>query len=530
MTPSLITGSSVDQSPTTFAGLSMSALYEHAIRRGEGLLAQGGALAIETSPHTGRSPRDKFVVRDAATTDSVAWGAVNQPMSAATFANLEARLRAHLAERDCFTQELAARSGTGRMLGVHLVTESPAHALFASNLLLPQAHAGAAMTDAAMTILHAPSFRADPRRDGTRSETVIALDLTRRVILIAGTRYAGEIKKAVFTLLQYLLPREGIATMHCSANQGEDGRVALLFGLSGTGKTTLSTDPSRLLIGDDEHGWSDEGIFNFEGGSYAKVINLDPAAEPDIYAATGRFGTVLENVVLDPVTRAPQFADGSLTENSRAAFPLSFLANASDAGEGSHPATIIFLTADAFGVLPPVARMTPEQALYHFLSGYTARVAGTERGVNAPDAVFSPCFGAPFLPLPPVRYADMLGERIRAHNPSLWLVNTGWCNGPYGTGERIAISVTRAIVRAIVEGTLAEVATEPEPFFGLNLPVACPGVPTDLLRPWLGWEDPAAYAQSARQLAARFQENFAQFAGEVDPAIVAAGPRVTPAP
>jgi phosphoenolpyruvate carboxykinase (ATP) len=528
MAQTLITDSSVDQSRTNFTDLSVSELYEHAIRRGEGLLAQGGALAIETGPHTGRSPRDKFVVRDDATAASVAWGDVNQPMSAETFSLLEARLRAHLAERDCFTQELAARSGTDRMLGVRLVTESPAHALFASNLLLTRARSGAAVVDGEVTILHAPSFRADPRRDGTRAETVSALDLARCVILIAGTRYAGEIKKAVFTLLQYLLPQEGIATMHCSANQGEDGRVALLFGLSGTGKTTLSTDPSRVLIGDDEHGWGDAGIFNFEGGSYAKVINLDPAAEPDIFRATGRFGTVLENVVLDPETRAPQFANDALAENSRAAFPISFLGNASDAGVGGHPATIIFLTADAFGVLPPVARMTPEQALYHFLSGYTARVAGTERGVHAPDAVFSPCFGAPFLPLPPTRYADLLGERIRAHGPSLWLVNTGWCNGPYGTGERIAISATRAIVRAIVEGTLAEVATEPDPFFGLNLPVTCPGVPSDLLRPWLGWGDANAYAQSARQLAARFQENFAQFAGEVDPAVAAAGPRATP--
>ncbi len=503
-------------------------LYEHAIRRGEGHLAATGPLAVETGEHTGRSPRDKFVVNDAAATD-VWWGPVNQPLSPETFETLHRRIAGYLNGRELFVQDLYAGADPTYRLRVRVISENAWHTLFARNLFIVPT-AGERADDAGrepdFTILHAPNLPADPTLDGLKSETAIAVGFGQRLVLIAGTRYAGEIKKSVFGVLQYVLPHRGIATMHCSANRGSDGGVALFFGLSGTGKTTLSTDPSRTLIGDDEHGWTDRGIFNFEGGSYAKTINLSPDAEPDIFRATHRFGTVLENVVLDPTTRELRLDDDSLTENTRAAFPIGFIENATTTGLGDHPRNVVMLTADAFGVLPPVARLSHEQAMYYFLSGYTSKLAGTERGVDEPEATFSACFGAPFLPLPPIRYAELLGERLQRHNPAVWLVNTGWSGGRYGVGQRISIAHTRAIIRAIVGGDLADVPTAPDPTFGLAIPASCPGVPSAILNPKATWTDPDAYEATARRLARAFARNFEKYAPDVSPVIASAGPRI----
>ena len=501
-------------------------LYEHALRRGEGALTATGALRVTTGDHTGRSPKDKFVIREPAA-DAVWWGDVNQPMESDVFDAIRRRITAHLGEREIFVQDLIAGADPEYRIRVRLISDSAWHALFARNLFIVPA-AGAAVDDPdrdpVYTILHAPTLLLDPERDGSHSSTAIVISFARREILIAGTEYAGEIKKAIFSVLQYLLPRRGVATMHCSASVGADGDVALFFGLSGTGKTTLSTDPTRTLLGDDEHGWTERGVFNFEGGSYAKTIGLSEAAEPDIHRACHRFGTVLENVMLDPGTREILFDDDSLTENTRAAFPLSFIDHASSRGIGGHPNHLILLTADAFGVLPPVARLTPEQALYYYLSGYTAKLAGTENGVDAPEATFSACFGSPFLTLPPVRYAELLSDRIREHAPACWLVNTGWTGGPYGVGERIAIADTRAIVRAILSGALAEVMTEPDPVFGLMIPRECPGVAPSLLQPRTTWPEGAGYDVSARRLAGAFTKNFHQYAEDVPLAVSSAGP------
>jgi len=507
--------------------LNAARLDEYALRRKEGELAQAGPLAVETGEHTGRSPRDKYVVRQPPSASRIWWGEVNHPLTPAAFDVIARTVDDYLSGRELFVEDLYAGADPAYRLRVRVVSESAWSALFARNLFIvpsDEQRTGDAGREPDVTILHAPLLTLDPARTHTRSSTAIVVNLERGLILIAGTRYAGEIKKSVFGLLQYLLPRRGVATMHCSANAGPDGSTALFFGLSGTGKTTLSTDPARILIGDDEHGWSERGIFNFEGGSYAKVINLSPTAEPEIYRASHRFGTILENVVLDPETRAPLLADASLTENTRAAFPLSFFENASPTGLGAHPSHILMLTADAFGVLPPVARLTPEQAIYYFLSGYTSKLAGTEVGVTEPEATFSACFGEPFLPLPPTRYAELLAARIRQHGPDLWLVNTGWVGGPYGVGRRIDIAYTRAIVSAIVNDVLADVPTVPDRVFGLQIPNACPGVPAELLTPRSTWDDPAAYDRAARRLAAAFARNFAQFAAEVPPEIAAAGP------
>ena len=521
-------GTSLAEAPPTLRNLPAAPLYEHALRRGEGVLAATGPLVVETGAHTGRSPRDKFVVRESAS-DGVWWGEINQPLTPEAFADLHRRLADHLGVGERFVQDLYACADPAYRLRVRVVSETAWSALFARNLfIVPTVEERAADRgrEPDVTVLHAPSFAADPAAQGTRSETAIVVSFSRRIVLIAGTGYAGEIKKSIFGVLQYLLPKQGVATMHCSANVGPGGDAALFFGLSGTGKTTLSTDPTRTLVGDDEHGWSDRGVFNFEGGSYAKAIHLSPEAEPDIHRAVLRFGTVLENVVLDPDTREPQFDDASLTENTRAAFPLAFIANATTAGVAGHPCHVVFLTADAFGVLPPVARLSHDQALYWFLSGYTSKLAGTERGVTAPEATFSPCFGAPFLALPPVRYAALLGERLRRHEPACWLVNTGWSGGPYGVGTRIGIAHTRAIVRAIVGGALADVPTAPDPLFGLRVPAACPGVPPAVLQPRSTWPDPAAYDAAAHRLARAFAENFRRFADEVDPSVAGAGPAV----
>ncbi len=508
--------------------LSRAQLYEHAVRRGEGVLAATGPLTVETGEHSGRSPRDKFVVRGPVSADEVWWGSINQPLPPEAFTALHQRIAGYLDGRELFVQDLYAGADPAFRLRVRVVSENAWSALFARNLFIVPTQAERVADfgrEPDFTVLHAPHLQADPALHGTRSETAIAISFGRRLVLIAGTRYAGEIKKSIFTVLQFLLPREGVATLHCSANMGSEGGVALFFGLSGTGKTTLSTDPTRTLIGDDEHGWSDRGVFNFEGGSYAKVINLSPEAEPDIYRATHRFGTVLENVVLDPETRELRLADASLTENTRAAFPITFIENAAASGIGDHPRHLIMLSADAFGVLPPVARLSDDQALYYFLSGYTSKLAGTERGVTEPEATFSACFGAPFLPLPPTRYAELLGERIRRHGPACWLVNTGWSGGAYGVGARMPIAVTRAVVRAILDGSLAEMPTVADPVFGFLVPISCPNIPQDLLDPSRTWPNADAFDSAARRLATSFQENFRQFAGIASRSVAAAGPR-----
>ena len=481
---------------------SVPFLYEQALKRNEGHLAEDGPLVVETGVHTGRSAQDKFVVEDDLTRDTVWWGAINQSMAPEHFDRLQEDVLAYLNAQSTITIDLRAGTDLRFAIPVRLVTEHAWAALFARNLFLPPDD-GAALKP--FRILHAPTFEADPLVHGTRSETVIAISFENRTVIIAGTHYAGEIKKSIFSVLQFLLPERDIATMHCAANMGRDGDVALFFGLSGTGKTTLSTDKDRILVGDDEHGWTDEGVFNFEGGSYAKVINLSPRAEPGIWNASHRFGTVLENVVMDPETRALDLDDDGLTENTRSAFPIDFIPGASETGRGGHPRHIVFLTADAFGVLPPVAKLTPEQAHDWYLAGYTSKLAGTEKGVTEPTATFSACFGDAFLTHPPQRYAKLLNARIARHNPSIWLVNTGWTGGAYGTGERISIAYTRAIIRAILAGELEDVPLETEPFFGLNLPSRVKDVPRDILRPWQGWPNYGAYEKAASRLAADFR-------------------------
>jgi len=508
--------------PRQFRNLAAPELIEQALARGEGLLSDGGALAVRTGEHTGRSPRDKFVVGGEPGDAEIWWGEVNQPMAPAAFAQLQSDVLDFLDRHDTFAVDASVCADPAYATPVRVVTHRAWHALFARTMFRPALGTSAADP---LIVLHAPGFAADPRRHETRSSTVIALSLEQRLVVIAGTEYAGEIKKAVFTALQALLPAAGVATMHCSANVGASGDVALFFGLSGTGKTTLSSDGERLLVGDDEHGWADAGVFNFEGGSYAKTIDLSPEAEPEIHAAATRFGTLLENVPLDAASRAPRFDDRSLTENTRAAFPLETLGRVEPSGRGSHPRNLIFLSADAFGVLPPVARLTQDQALYWYLSGYTARLAGTEKGLSGASATFSACFGAPFLPLPPTRYAALLGERIDRHAPAVWMVNTGWTGGGPGTGKRMPISLTRAIVRSILDGSLAAVPATPDPVFGVLVPDTLPGIDGAPLRPREAWADPGAYDRAARRLAVDIGDNFRRFRGSVSPAVAAAGPR-----
>jgi phosphoenolpyruvate carboxykinase (ATP) len=502
--------------------LAPGVLVEHAIRRGEGRLADAGALVVDTGVHTGRSPQDKFVVRHGELADEIWWGSVNQPMSPDAFARFHADVVDHLAGNDRYLMDLSAGADPEFNLPVRLVTNSAWSALFARNLFLP-GRGNVGSGTGGWTVLHAPQLQADPDRHETASPTGIAIDFEWRRVLIAGTQYAGEIKKAIFTVMQGALPPHDVATMHCSANEGRDGSTALFFGLSGTGKTTLSTDPQRRLIGDDEHGWTDRGIFNFENGSYAKTIGLSAESEPDIFRAAQRFGSVLENVVLDPDTRRPRFDDDSLTENTRAAYPLAFL-DPEAGGTGDHPSKILFLSADAFGVLPPVARLTRDQALYWFLSGYTAKLAGTERGVTTPSATFSACFGAPFLPLPPMRYASLFGERLDRHGSDVWLVNTGWTGGPYGTGERMPIGLTRAAVAAILDGSLDDVPMDVDPVFGFAVPRSAPGIPGTLLRPRETWPDAGEFDATAARLARDLAENFEGIADGAPAAVRAAGP------
>jgi len=506
------------------ANLGPASLIEHAIRRGEGHLSDRGAFTAITSPHTGRSPKDKFVVEDELTAGAVWWDK-NAKMTPAHFDRLQRDVEAHLeGHEQLFQQDLFAGADPAYRLPVRFLSPNAWQMLFVRNMFIRPTAADLSTFEPAFRVLHAPEFQADPAVHGTATGTFIVLNFSRRTILIGGTRYAGELKKSIFTVLNWLLPERGVFPMHCSANIGPSGDTAVFFGLSGTGKTTLSADPSRRLIGDDEHGWSDRGVFNFEGGCYAKVIRLSADGEPEIYAATQMFGTVLENVVLDPTVRAPAFEADTHTENTRASYPIDFIPNHEPSGVGGHPKTVIFLTADAFGVMPPIARLTPEQARYHFLSGYTAKVAGTERGVTEPSATFSACFGAPFLPRHPAVYSRMLGERIAKHGAMVWLVNTGWTGGAYGTGSRMKLSHTRTMVRAALAGALDGATFRKDPVFGFEVPTAVPDVPAGILDPRATWKDPAAYDAQARKLAKMFRDNFATFAAGVDAAVAAAGP------
>jgi phosphoenolpyruvate carboxykinase (ATP) len=508
-----------------FWNLGTAALVENAIRRREGLLAAGGALVVRTGQYTGRSPDDKFVVREASTQDKVWWGEVNRPFDADRFDALCGRLLAYLQGGDLYVQDCYAGADPEHRIPIRIVTEYAWHNLFARQMFVRPDWTKTDEHVPQFTVIDVPKFHAYPDLDGTRSEAFVVVHFGRRLVIIGGTSYAGEMKKSVFTILNLLLPLKQLLSMHCSANVGPQGDVALFFGLSGTGKTTLSADPGRRLIGDDEHGWSDRGVFNFEGGCYAKCINLSREEEPQIWGAV-RFGTVLENVTVDPATRLLDFTDGSMTENTRAAFPASFVPDAIVPGIAGHPKHVFFLTADAFGVLPPIARLSPEQAMYHFLSGYTARVAGTERGMGSePKAVFSACFGAPFLVLHPTVYAKMLGERIARHRVQCWLVNTGWTGGPYGIGRRLPIPSTRALLSAALGGALSSMPMRKNPIFGFEVPVGCPGVPGEILEPRSTWKDPAAYDGQAKHLAGLFQKNFAQFS-EVPVEIREAGPRI----
>jgi phosphoenolpyruvate carboxykinase (ATP) len=507
--------------------LVQTVLLEAGVRRGEGQLAEMGPFCAITAPHTGRSPNDKFVVKEPSSEKDVDWGKVNQPIAPDKFDLLLKDVRAYLDERDdLFVQDLYCGADPKYRLSVRYVSPSAWHMAFVRNMFIRPDIADLASFDPNFTVLHAPEFEADPGRHGTRTSTFIVLNLAERMILIGGTRYAGELKKSMFTVMNYYLPKQNVLSMHCSANTGKAGDTALFFGLSGTGKTTLSADPERDLIGDDEHGWSNDGTFNFEGGCYAKVINLSPEGEPDIYRTTQMFGTVLENVVLDPVTRRVRFEDQSITENTRASYPLHYIRNHVPNGRGGHPRNIVFLTADAFGVLPPVAKLTRDQAMYYFLSGYTAKVAGTERGVTEPQATFSSCFGAVFLVWHPTKYAEMLGTLIDQHKSQVWLLNTGWTGGAYGVGKRMKLSHTRAMVHGILRGDLVKAKCDVDPVFGLSIPCDIKDVPGDVLRPRDTWADKNAYDAQAKKLAEMFRKNFADKFGDfASTAVKQAGPR-----
>jgi phosphoenolpyruvate carboxykinase (ATP) len=506
--------------------LNPSELYEHALRNGEAELTRDGALRVLTGQYTGRSPKDKFFVQQAPSTEHIWWGDVNQPTTPELFDHMYAKVVNHLKRsRNLYIQDAFCGTDRNYRLPIRVMSEVAYHALFAWNMFVRPTAAELANHAPEFTVLAAPTLLARPDEDGTRSGTFIGVNLEKKLIIIVGTLYSGEVKKGIFSVMNYLLPQQGVMPMHCSANTSADGKnTAIFFGLSGTGKTTLSADPNRILIGDDEHGWSDKGIFNFEGGCYAKTINLSAEGEPLIYATTSRFGTILENVPLRKC-RTPDFSDTRYTENTRCSYPLHFIPNASDDGLAGHPDNVIFLTADAYGVVPPISKLSPEQAMYHFISGYTARVAGTERGVTEPQATFSACFGEPFMPLHPTVYAELLSQKIRKHNAAVWLVNTGWTGGAYGVGKRMELSYTRRIVNAALNGELDNVEFEEEPFFGLMIPTSVPDVPREILNPRLTWVDKAAYDAQAKQLAAMFRKNFEKFSAFASADILTGQPK-----
>jgi phosphoenolpyruvate carboxykinase (ATP) len=510
---------------TVHWNLATPALYEEVVRNREGWISHLGPLVAHTGQHTGRSANDKFIVKEPSSEKKIAWGKVNRPMDSVKFDGLHAKLTAYFQNRDVYVQDLYAGADARYRLPVRFVTAHAWHNLFVRNLLIQPETPVHHPSDKVFTIIDVPRFHADPAVDGTNCDVFIAINFAKRLVIIGGTSYAGEMKKSVFTILNYLLPEQGVMPMHCSANVGKDGDTALFFGLSGTGKTTLSADPERSLIGDDEHGWTDTGVFNFEGGCYAKVVRLSKEAEPDIYETTRMFGTVLENVVIDARSRHVDLDDASLTENTRAGYPLTHIKNIVPSGVAGHPKNIIMLTCDASGVMPPISKLTPEQAMYHFLSGYTAKVAGTEKGVTEPQTTFSTCFGAPFMPLAPTVYATLLGEKIAKHKVDSWLVNTGWSGGPYGVGSRMKIAYTRAMVRATLNGSLANIPTQQDPIFGLHVPDSCPGVSAEVLNPRNTWKDKAAYDAKARELAEKFKKNFEQFASSATAEVRNAGPQ-----
>ncbi|MEO5867342.1 MAG: phosphoenolpyruvate carboxykinase [Sphingomonas sp.] len=518
----------IETRATLYWNLVTARLIDAAVARGEGKLSSDGPLVVETGPHTGRSAQDKFIVRDTETEATVWWGKTNKEMSPAHFATLKADFLAALHDKeDLFIQDLFGGSQPEHRVNVRVINELAWHNSFIRTMLVRPEEAQLRGFVPDYTIIDLPSFRASPERHGCRSETVIAVNFTDKLILIGGTRYAGEMKKSVFSLLNYLLPPTGVMPMHCSANMGADGDTAIFFGLSGTGKTTLSADASRTLIGDDEHGWSDTAVFNFEGGCYAKMIRLSADAEPEIFATTKRFGTILENVVMDSVTRVLDLDDASLAENSRGAYPIDFIPNASEKNMGPVPRNMIFLTADAYGILPPIAKLKPDQAMYHFLSGYTARVAGTEIGVTEPDATFSTCFGAPFMARHPSVYGNLLKERIAKGGVDCWLVNTGWTGGKYGVGSRMPIKATRALLNAALDGSLNDAEFRTDPNFGFKVPVAVAGVDSHILDPRETWANKADYDATAARLVDLFVENFAQFADHVDEGVRQSAPRTT---
>jgi phosphoenolpyruvate carboxykinase (ATP) len=506
--------------------LEAPALYEHSLTRGETKLVQGGALLAETGIHTGRSPKDKFVVRDD-TTESTVWWDNNGSITPGHFDTLLEDFLAHAEGKELFAQDLYGGADPAYRVKARVFTEFAWHSLFIRNLLIRPERGDLADYVPGMTIIDLPSFKADPARHGCRTETVIACDFKRKIVLIGGTSYAGEMKKSVFTYLNYVLPSQNVMPMHCSANVGNANDVAVFFGLSGTGKTTLSADPNRVLLGDDEHGWGPNGVFNFEGGCYAKTIRLSREAEPEIFATTERFGTVLENVMIDPITRIPDFDDASRTENTRCAYPLDFIPNASATGRAGIPKNIVMLTCDAFGVLPPIAKLTPAEAMYHFLSGYTAKVAGTEKGVKDPEATFSTCFGAPFMPRHPSVYGNLLRDLIAKHHVDCWLVNTGWTGGKYGVGRRMPIRVTRRLLTAALDGSLSRADFRRDPYFGFAVPTSVPGVEPHILYPVKTWQNKAEFAETAKRLIDMFNENFKRFEGHVDSDVRSAGPQTS---
>lgn len=524
--PAIDTASTLDallKSSKVYSNLHSAPLVEHAVRRGEGAIADNGALVGYTGKFTGRTPKDKFTVKDSITAEKVNWGNVNQPFDAEKFDALFERVTAYLRSKELFVEDLFAGADPKYRMPIRVINEYAWHNLFARALFVRPTAEELKSHHPEFTIVSAPEFQADPQRDGTRSEAFIIVNFTRKIVLIGGTKYAGEMKKSIFGVMNFLLPPNNVFPMHCSANVGKNGETALFFGLSGTGKTTLSADPDRRLIGDDEHGWSPSGIFNFEGGCYAKCIKLSKENEPQIWNAI-RFGSVLENVTLDPETHVPDYNDDSRTENTRCAYPVDYIEGAMIPGIGGHPKNIIFLTADAFGVLPPISKLNTDQAMYHFLSGYTAKVAGTEAGVEEPQPDFSTLFGAPFFPLRPKVYAEMLGRRMQEHSAQCWLVNTGWFGGPYGVGSRMKLAYTRAMVNAAIEGKLNSAEFHTDPAFGLTVPKAVPGVPPEFLHARDAWKDKAAYDKSAANLSAMFAKNFEKF--DVPASLRAAGPGV----
>ena len=517
----------LDNLGRVYWNLPTAALYEEALRRYEASLSHLGPLVVRTGQYTGRLPHDKFFVREPSSENKICWGKINRPLAADKFEALKYRLCAYLQGKDIFVEDCYAGADEDYRLPIRIISERATGALFARTMFIRELDLNKlAQHVPEFTVLHAPNFHADPEIDGTHSEAFVLLHFGKKLILIGGTAYSGEIKKSIFTVMNYLLPQKGVMAMHCSANYGSDENdVAIFFGLSGTGKTTLSADPCRTLIGDDEHGWSDRGTFNFEGGCYAKVIKLSREGEPEIYETTRRFGTLLENVSMDMRTRHVNLDDASLTENTRAAYPITHIPNMTRSGKAGHPKHVIMLTCDAFGVLPPVARLTPAQAMYHFLAGYTAKVAGTETGVTEPQAAFSPCFGAPFMALPPTVYAKLLGDKIARHKVDVWLINTGWNGGSYGEGQRIKLGFTRALVKAVLSGALQGAATQPDAVFGMAVPLSCPGVPDEIMNPRDSWKDKDAYDRKARELAAMFEKNFAENASDASAEIKQAGPR-----